>query len=71
MARVPSVIMSQVKTDAKVDVGQIKNNLLDIAKRRKEEVAEHKRQMDTLEKEEIRERKALIKAETKLLQAAK
>lgn len=71
MARVPSVIMSQVKTDAKVDVGQIKNNLLDIAKRRKEEVAEHKRQMDALEKEEIRERKALIKAETKLLQAAK
>ena len=71
MARVPSVIMSQVKTDAKVDVGQIKNNLLDIAKRRKEEVVEHKRQMDALEKEEIRERKALIKAETKLLQAAK
>lgn len=71
MARVPSVIMSQAKTDAKVDVGQIKNNLLDIAKRRKEEVAEHKRQMDALEKEEIRERKALIKAETKLLQAAK
>lgn len=71
MARVPSIIMSQVKTDAKVDVGQIKNNLLDIAKRRKEEVVEHKRQMDALEKEEIRERKALIKAETKLLQAAK
>jgi len=71
MARLPSVIMSQAKVDAKVDIGQIKNNLADIAKRRKEEVAEHKKQMDALEKEELRERKLLIKAEAKLLQAAK
>lgn len=67
MARLPSVIMSQETIDAKVDIGQIKNNLADIAKRRKEEVAEHKKQMDALDKEEVRERKLLVKAEAKLL----
>lgn len=71
MSRVPSVILSQAKTDAKVDVGQIKNNLLDIARRRKEEMAEHKRQLDALDKEEAKERKELVKAEAKLQQKAK
>lgn len=71
MARLPSVIMSQAKTDAKIDVGQLKNNLLDIGRRRKEELAEHKRQMDALDKEEVKERKELAKAEAKLLQKAK
>lgn len=71
MPRNPSVIMENMKEDFKADIGQIKNNLADIAKRRKEELAEHKRQLNALDKEELTERKALIKAEAKLLQAQK
>jgi hypothetical protein len=62
--------MTQEKIDAKVDIGQIKKNLADIARRRKEEMTEHKKQLDALDKEEARERKELIKAEAKLLQKA-
>lgn len=71
MTRPASVIMAQANEDAKVDVRQIKNNLLDIQKRRKDEIAEHTKQMAALEKEELAERKALIKAETKALKAKK
>lgn len=65
MSREPSVILAGKKYDVKVDISQIKNVLADIDRRRKDELAEHRKQMSALDKEEVVQRKALIKASAK------
>lgn len=65
--RQPSVILSEVKASAKEDIGQINNKLADIARRRKEEIAEHRKQLDALDREEEVVKKELVRVEAKLL----